>query len=168
MTATPEMALRAEPSRPRQRRWRAWAVIGLALVLVGGLAAHALTNRGAADVRDGTELVTAEGMAARAGIDVSLIAVTAAGGLVEFRYQVVDPDKADRLVHDPTMRPIIVAEDTGATLVLSERPHQHAAELELGGTYFFLHANASNALHEGSRVTLVIGDARLEHVEVLG
>ncbi|GAA2159160.1 hypothetical protein [Humibacillus xanthopallidus] len=168
MTANPEMALRAEPGRARRHRWRAWAVIVLALALIGGLAAHALTSRGPADVRDGTELVTAEGMAARAGIEVSLVAVTAAGGLVEFRYQVVDPDKADRLVHDPTMRPIIVAEDTGATLVLSERPHQHAAELELGGTYFFLLANAENALHEGSRVTLVIGDARLEHVEVLG
>ncbi|TQN45551.1 hypothetical protein FHX52_2248, partial [Humibacillus xanthopallidus] len=159
MTANPEMALRAEPGRARRHRWRAWAVIVLALALIGGLAAHALTSRGPADVRDGTELVTAEGMAARAGIEVSLVAVTAAGGLVEFRYQVVDPDKADRLVHDPTMRPIIVAEDTGATLVLSERPHQHAAELELGGTYFFLLANAENALHEGSRVTLVIGDA---------
>ena len=39
-------------------------------------------------------------MAARYGIDVTLVAVTAAGGLIEFRYQVVDPDKADRVVHD--------------------------------------------------------------------
>ena len=53
------------------------------------------------------------------------------------------------------------------TLVIST-PHHHNSELELGGTYFFLLANAHNAVADGSLVTLVIGDARTEHVRVQG
>jgi hypothetical protein len=120
------------------------------------------------DVRAGTTLVTAEGMAARYGIDITLVAVSAAGGLVDFRYQVVDPDKADAVIHDVDLYPKLIVEDTGKTLIMRSLPHNHGATLQLGGTYFFLLANANNAVRPGSRVTLVIGDARLEHVVVQG
>lgn len=153
------------PKRHRRRRWVAAALV--ALLLIGGGAARAWWPEQKADVRAGTTLVTAEGMAARYGIKVDLIGVTASGGLIEFRYQVVDPDKADRMIHDLKLRPIIVVEDTGATLVIST-PHVHGANFQLGGTYFFLLANARNAIHHGSRVTLVMGDARVEHIVAQG
>ena len=157
----PEVGAEPQERRPRRRRSIA---IGLAALLVVGVgAARAWWPEPIADVRAGTALVTAEGMAARYGIDVNLIGVTAAGGLIEFRYQVVDPDKADRMIHDTTLLPILVVEETGETLVI-RAPHHHKTELELGGTYFFLLANAHNALRDGSLVTLVMGDARLEHL----
>ncbi|WP_353509017.1 hypothetical protein [Intrasporangium sp.] len=140
------------------------AVIVLALLGLVAIGARLVLARGSQDVRSGTEAVSADVFATRSGIAVDLIAVTAAGGLVEFRYQVVDPDKAARLVHDETLRPILVVEDTGATLVMSSRPHRTMADLQLGGTYFFLFANANNAVREGNRVTIIIGDVRLEHV----
>ncbi len=136
------------------------------LLLIGGVSAKALWPEEKADVRDGTTLVTAKGMAARYGIDVTMIGVTAAGGLIDFRYQVVDPDKANPLIHDVRLFPKLIVEDTGATLGMRSLPHNHKRELELGGTYFFLLPNANNAIHESSRVTLVIGDARLEHIVV--
>ena len=116
----------------------------------------------------GPTLVTHRRAGGPHGIDVNLIAVTAAGGLIEFRYQVVDPDKAARLLHDAKLAPAFVVEETGETLVMSSPPHSTAAELRLGGTYFFLMANAHNALHRGSTVTLVIGDPRVEHLTVQG
>ncbi len=149
------------PSR-RRRRW----VIGAAVVAVVALVAYG-PWRGAADVRDGTTPVSRQDMAARHGVDVTLVAVTAAGGLVELRVQVTDPDKADSILHDESARPAIVSEDTGATLVMAAPPHQHG-ELQLGGSYFFLLANAHNAIRAGSEVTLVLGDSRLEHLEVQG
>jgi hypothetical protein len=139
-------------------------MVVVAILLLGGGAAYAWWAGQKADVRAGTTLVTAEGMAARYGIDVNLIGLTAAGGLVEFRYQVVDPDKADRMIHDDKLLPIVVVEESGATMLIS-RPH-HAAEVQLGGTYFFLFANAHDAIHAGSKVTLVLGDSRLEHIVV--
>jgi hypothetical protein len=146
------------------RRWRVLAIGVVAVLAVGAGVSGALGwwPGQKADVRAGTTLVTAEGMAARYGIDVNLIGVTAAGGLIEFRYQVVDPDKADRMIHDEKLLPIVVVEDSGATMVIS-RPH-HASEIKLGATYFFLFANSHNAIHAGSKLTLVMGDSRIEHI----
>jgi hypothetical protein len=161
--ATPPPGL---PARPRFRLRRRRTAIGLVVVLLLlGVAAFAWWPSSKADVRAGTTLVTADGMAARYGIDVTLIGVTAAGGLIDFRFQVVDPDKADALLHDPDLHPVLVVEDTGETLVMTTPPHHHATDLQLGGTYFFLLANAHNAIHRGSLLTLVIGDVRLEHIE---
>ncbi|MCW2761543.1 MAG: hypothetical protein JWR85_1744 [Marmoricola sp.] len=157
----------AGPSQPTRKRGRVIILVLLALV-AGGLGVRGWWSHRPADIRSDTTLVDAQGMAARYGIRVSLIAVTAAGGLVEFRYQVVDPDKADRIVHDRELAPAFVVEETGATLVMSSPPHHHGAELKLGGTYYFLLANAHSAVRRGSHVTLVIGDARLEHVLAQG
>jgi hypothetical protein len=154
------------PARLRRRRWwRTACVLGLALLAVLAVRAQ---MAGPADARDGTTAVSRDGMAAAHGIDVTMVAVTAAQGLVDLRYQVVDVDKASALLHDDSLSPILVAEDTGATLRMAHPPGHHGAELRLGGSYFFLLANAHTALRAGSKVTLVIGDSRLEHVTVQG
>jgi hypothetical protein len=148
--------------RPGRRRWVVLAAL-VAVVLVtawGPWRAHG-------DVRDGTTVVDRAGLAARHGIDVNLVAVTAAGGLVELRMQITDPDKANAVIHGAQGRPVLVAEDTGQTLAMAAPPH-HKTPLELGREYFFLLANAHNALRAGSEVTIVVDDVRLEHVEVQG
>jgi hypothetical protein len=137
----------------------------LVLLLVVGVALGVrAVGASAGDVRAGTTAVTAQDFAAHTGITVNLIGVTAGGGMIEFRYQVVDPDKASLVLHDDTKRPVLVAEDSGATLAMVSRPHSHKAALQLGGTYFFLMANSANALRDGTKVTIIIGDVRLEHV----
>ena len=148
---------------------RRWLAIGLvAAILIGAIAVGAGWPEQKVDVRAGTTLVSDEGLAARFGIDITLIGVTAAGGLIDFRYQVVDPDKANALLHDLTLYPKLIVEDTGETLILRSLPHNHGVDLQLGGTYFFLLANARNAIHAGSKLTVVMGDARLEHLVVQG
>lgn len=155
-------ARRAPAPGPRRlRRWIVAVLAGTALLLVWA------PWQGSADVRDGTTAVSRQELAARHGIDVNLVAVTAAGGLVELRMQITDPDRADLVVNDPEQRPVLVAEDTGETLAMAAPPH-HRDELQLGRQYFFLLANARDALHEGAEVTLVVGDSRLEHIEVQG
>lgn len=84
--------------------------------------------------------------------------------MIEFRYQVLDPDKASLILHDESKRPILVAEGSGQTLAMVSRPHSHKADLRAGGTYFFLMANTASAIHDGTEVSVIIGDARLEHV----
>ncbi len=163
--ATSQVRRAATPGRRSTRRG---AVLLLVLVLLaGGLGARDWW-RAHHDIRSGTTLVDADGMAARYGIEVTLIGVTAAGGLIEFRYQVSDPDKASRLVHDAALAPALVVEETGATLVMAAPPHKHGGDLKLGGTYFFLLANAHNAVRPGAHLTLVIGRARLEHLVAQG
>ena len=158
----------AHPSSPGPRRGRRTAIGLVLLLLVAGVAAVVWWPEPKVDVRAGTTLVTRDGLAARYGIDVTLVGVSARGGLIDFRYQVVDPDKANPLIHDPALFPKLIAEDTGATVGMRSLPHNHGASLELGGSYFFLLPNANNALRRQSLVTLVIGDARLEHLVVQG
>lgn len=166
-TAAPGHGADAAPRRRRPRR--RWVVlVAVALLLVGAAAARAQWFDRGDDIRDGTTAVSADGMAARHGIHVTLIGVTAAGGLVELRFQVVDPDKATSILHDAELRPALVVEETGETLVMSAPPHRHRGELELGASYFFLLANARSAVHAGSEVTLIVGDSRLEHIRVEG
>ncbi|MDR7253519.1 hypothetical protein J2X46_002509 [Nocardioides sp. BE266] len=159
-----------ETTAPPRRRHRGPVVLVLvlALVLLGGALGWRAWSQQRADIRSGTTLVDADGLAAAYGIDVDMVAVTAAGGLIELRYQVVDPDKADRINHDPSLAPAFVVEDTGETLVMKTAPHHHGAELRLGGTYFFLMANAHNAVHKGAEVTLVMGELRMQHLVVQG
>ena len=157
-----------EPVRPRRLRTRVLVVGLAAILLVSGFVARSWWVDRRADIRSGTALVDQAGLAARYGMNVTLVAVSAGGGLIDFRYLVVDPDKANQILHDPDLLPALVNEDSGATLVLRKVPHNHGPELQLGGTYFFLFANASNALQPGSSVTVIIGDVRLEHVVVQG
>lgn len=157
----------AGPPAPARRRGRRRWVVLAAVVVALALGLSWWTAR-ADDVRDGTDLLTSQELAARHGLEVDLVAVTANKGLVEFRFQVVDPDKATRILHDSELAPTLVDEASGATLRMSAPPHKHGGELRLGGTYFFLMANSHNALHRGSTVTLVMGDSRVEHLAVQG
>lgn len=153
---------------PTRRRPRLRTITVVLLLLVAGFAGRTWWNHVTSDVRHGTQVVDVDGMAAEYGIHLDLLAVTAAGGLVELRYQVVDPDKAQPLVHDPDLSPALVNEMTGQTIVMSAPPHHHGTDLQLGRTYFFLMANAGNALRPGDTVTVVIGDVRIEHVVAEG
>ncbi len=146
----------------RVRRWRRWVVLALVVAVIG-FGARAWLHH-TQDVRTGTTAVSAAEFAARTGAKVTLIGVTAEGGMIEFRYQVTDPDKASLLLHQADHRPILVAEDTGATLAMTSRPHIHRSDLKLGGSYFFLLANVRNAVRDGTPVTVIVGDVRLEHL----
>ncbi len=163
----PQPIHRHESTQPNFHRRRRVAGIVLGL-LVFVLVARAVWPDRQADVRSGTSLVDVAGMASRYGIQVNLIATSAAGGLIELRYQVIDPEKASPMLHDVQMLPKIIDEDSGTTLAMASLPHRHSSVLTLGGEYFFLLANAHNALRAGSQVTLVIGDARIEHLTVQG
>lgn len=107
----------------------------------------------------------------RWGIRVTRLAVTADGGMVDFRYQVIDPNKALALADSATQtlagsgRPLVtlVAEDTGQKVEASV-PMPHKDDLVVGRTYFVLYGNTVGAIKRGRPVTIVIGDLRLEHV----
>lgn len=154
--------------RVRSRRRRVIVVLLVLALVAAGWSGKRWYDHIRSDVRYGTTLVTSDGMAARYGIHVDLLAVTAAGGIIELRYQVVDPDKAAPLIHDIAASPKLINEGSGATIVMSSPHHHHGNELDLGATYFFLMANTNQALHPGDLATLVIGDARMEHIQVEG
>ena len=107
----------------------------------------------------------------RWGIRVTQVGVTADGGLIDFRYIVLDPDKALNMLQDVKNLPVLVAEDSG-DIVNSMALMAARHNLQLGRTYFLLYRNTKGAIKHGSKVSVVFsaptvssGQAlRLEHV----
>ncbi|MBZ4420663.1 hypothetical protein [Myxococcus sp. RHSTA-1-4] len=145
------------------RTGRAVAVLAL-LLLVGA--------EGCASSRPARAPVVAprDKLAERWGVEVLGLRRVASGYLLDFRYRVVDPEKAARLF-ERGARPYVLEPSTGARFLVP-RPakvgslRQVPAEPESNRTYFILFANPGRALAPGSRVTVVIGDFQVDGVEV--
>ena len=98
------------------------------------------------------------------GIRLLRVAMTAGTGLVDFQYQILDPDKS-LVVHDNEEPPQLIDEASG--LVIATPFHEHAArEVHTGVTYHELFMNGSGVLKHGSTVTLIVGDSQLKHIVV--
>ena len=109
--------------------------------------------------------VSARDFSARTGVRVVQIAVTGGGGLLDLRYQVVDPDKAGAL-HDPETPPGLIDEATGTPVSQLVMNHAHKGPVKAGVTYYLVFYNPGDVVHRGSRATVQLGGARLKHVRV--
>ena len=103
--------------------------------------------------------------AGRSGVRLIRVAVTAGGGLLDLRYQVVDPNKATA-VHEARTPPAIIDEHTGLVLNRLLMGHAHHGQLKPAVSYYLIFENTGNWVHRGSEVTVLLGDAQVEHVVV--
>src|SRR5262249_38467881 len=92
-------------------------------------------------------------------------AVTAGGGLLDLRYQVVDPSKAVA-VHEARTPPAIIDERTGLVLNRLLMGHAHHGQLKPAVSYYLIFENTGNWVRPGSEVTVLLGDAQVEHIVV--
>ncbi|MCU1378492.1 MAG: hypothetical protein JWN29_1475 [Acidimicrobiales bacterium] len=96
------------------------------------------------------------------GVRFTNLVLTAADGIVELRFQVLDASKAAAL-HDAGTEPYVTVH--GARL---ETPamggHGHASETAAGRAGYLLLSNTGHAGHAGDEVTVHVGDLRLDHV----
>ncbi len=109
-------------------------------------------------------------LADRWGIEVASLHLSANGRMVDFRYRVLDPDKAT-LLGDRNVKPTLIDLATGAVLRVPSFPktgslRQTSTKLETGKIYFMIFSNTGMTVKSGSRVTIVIGDFRAENLVV--
>jgi hypothetical protein len=136
----------------------------LVLALAGGFAYRAIGRSRQATQNAETQQKMVDAIADRLGIRINKVVVTADGGLVDLRYQVIDPDKAVFLFDNLDVVPKLIA-DNGEEIRLESLPHRH--DVYAGLAYFILYRNVKNSVKPGSQVTVVVGDdLRLEHVAV--
>jgi len=138
-------------------------LIGVVLLLVGFLA-----YRGAQkpEASAGSPVITTLSQSAleeQVGLRVQLVAVTAVGGLVDLRLQIVDAEKAQAFLGDPVNFPALRA-GNDVVLRTSDDGAEQDIQYENGKSIFFLFPNAQNAVKPGDPVTLVFGDLQVEPI----
>jgi len=106
----------------------------------------------------------------RWGIRIVEIRCTAAGYMLDFRYKVLDPEKAAAVANRKD-KPCLIDEASGRRFLVPSPPkvgalRQTARELRPGGVYFILFANPGRFVQPGSKVTVLIGDFEVKHLTV--
>ncbi|WP_248958800.1 hypothetical protein [Sphaerisporangium perillae] len=110
-------------------------------------------------------VVAADELPNRAGIRLVRVSVSGAGGLVDLRYQVLDPDKA-QAVHEAATPPVLIDEASGVVVKDLYMGHAHTGTYKPAVTYYLVFENPGNWVRRGSEVTVLLGDAQVEHVQV--
>jgi len=98
------------------------------------------------------------------------ISTSAAGYMLDFRYRVLDPEKAVPLF-DRKFKPYLIDQATGAKLLVPAPPkvgplRQTTRAPEAGRVYFMIFANPGRMITAGNKVTVVIGEFRAEDLIV--
>lgn len=104
------------------------------------------------------------------GIEISSVRLSAGGYIIDFRYKVFDPVKAKALAAREN-KPYLIDQASGYKLLVPNTPklgplRQTTKKLKKGTIYFALFANPGRLVKSGSKVTVVIGEFRVENIEV--
>ncbi len=105
------------------------------------------------------------------GVEVLGIQASATGYILDFRYRVVDADKAAPLL-DRRIKPYIVVEKDDARLEVPVTNklgalRQTTKHVKPNRNYFVLFSNPARHVKPGDKVTVVIGDFVAENLSVL-
>jgi hypothetical protein len=173
--AGPAALAPAASSAGARRGWasfRVWAAAAVGALVLPLVVAAGLTFSAPGQSQQGSDaaaarVVSAGDMEAEYGIRVSLIGVTADGGLVDVRFTVIDSAKAEHILHDAATLPELLVETSGAVL-RAPQPHAHKLTLADGASYFLLFPNSGGVIQAGTPVSFVIDSIRLEAVDAQG
>jgi hypothetical protein len=135
----------------------------LVLLAAGILAAWLVFGRGAQLQANGVPI--SPEIEERFGIRITSIVLTAGDGLIDFRYRVLDPNKARELGHYDSTMPMLIAEDTNEVVETTAMGF-HTHNVDQGRIYYALFRNTSNRVLHGSQVTVKIGDLTLKHIPI--
>jgi hypothetical protein len=103
------------------------------------------------------------------GIRIKSVRITAAGHMVDFRYRVVDPDKATMLLRKQS-KAYMVDQKTGTQLSVPRTRigplRQTTVKPMPNRDYAMLFTNPMDLVKPGDKVTVVIGDFKAENLIV--
>lgn len=134
----------------------------VALILAATLVAYGLwTTLGPSSSKAVREVVSAAELEERYGIQVRLIGVTAAGGLVDFRLKIIDAEKARQFVGNPDLTLSLIVEESDTRLLVPLATDQDL-RLEDNGVFLALVPNSGGAIEPGTAVVVAFGDLQLE------
>jgi hypothetical protein len=99
----------------------------------------------------------------RFGIRVTLIGVTAAGGMVDFRFKVLDQDKARILTQEHDLMPVLNVQNTDTRLAMPGGG-MHSMTLQNGKVYYLLFGNSKGTVKPGTSISVAFGAMQLKPI----
>ncbi len=125
-----------------------------------------ITEKSDKPVRDNS----AESAKEKWGVDNFRVRLTSAGYMLDVRYRVIDKTKAKPLF-SRKLRPFAIEEASGVKYGVPASPklgflRQAPQFVKQNKEYFLMLANPGKRLKSGDKLTLVIGDFRIEHLTV--
>jgi hypothetical protein len=109
-------------------------------------------------------------MEARWGIEIKSLRRTAAGHLLDFRFKIINPDKAALFLKRED-KAYLIDQASGKKLPVPVMPNvgalrSTAVKPEANRVYFILFSNAGDLVKSGSKVSIVMGDFKAENLVV--
>lgn len=111
-----------------------------------------------------TPTISQEELESKYGLRVNLVAVTAAGGLVDVRMKLVDAEKAKLLLSDKSNFPSLWIEDKQVSIALTDEVISQEITFENDANLYLMFPNAGSAVHMGTAVTIRFGEISLEPI----
>ena len=103
------------------------------------------------------------------GVEVVFVRQTSAGYMLEFRYKVLDPEKAKPLF-ERKLKPMLTHVDSGAKFIVPTPPKTGALRNsnmpQADRTYWMFFANPGQYVKPGDTVTIEIGDFVAKNIVV--
>jgi hypothetical protein len=109
--------------------------------------------------------VSDSGLVGTSGVRIVQVALTGGGGLIDLRFQVIDPNKADAINAEATP-PGLIDESTGLIVSSPLMGHQGVHSYKTGLTYYIVFENPGNLVQRDAKVSVLLGNAQVEHVVV--
>ena len=140
--------------------------IALLLVLISS---PATANATASQKEASTAVVKSNPLAEKWGIEITSLRMAAANHMVDFRFRVLDAKKADPLFVRQT-KPYLVDQKSGKVLAVPNTakigPLRNSNKPKEGRIYWMFFGNHTRLISQGSAVTVVIGEFKVENLIV--
>lgn len=147
---------------------RLLALLAVLVVLLGIILWQVVLNK-PRDTDLSAGMPTSPAIEEKYGVRFTQIGVTADGGMVDVRYKILDPDKAMALMGGMSgmggedASPTLLVE--GANVTIENAEVMSMKQLpEPNSVQFILYANPKGIVVPGTRLTIIVGNLRLEHV----
>jgi len=103
------------------------------------------------------------------GIKIKSVRVSAAGYMLDFRYRVINPEKAS-LILKRENKPYLIDQATGTKLAVPRTKigplRQTSVKPIAGRDYSILFGNQRGLVKPGDKVNIIIGDFKVEDITV--
>jgi len=109
------------------------------------------------------------GLAEQWGIEITSLRLTSNDHMIDYRYRVLDADKATDLFKRQ-IKPYLIHQATGQVMAVPETaklgPLRNSNIPQEGKIYWMFFGNAGKLIQAGDKVTVVIGEFRVEDLVV--